>query len=150
MTQQHTCHVQLTKFAVTKLCSGANPNNCNYDCKKLLATLAQITLCLLLPGTRVAHIILYENKRIVYRFPGQFHLSSIRWRSDYIIGFIAPAIGSKKSKKPTRLIATAHNIRGKGWMKNNIHGFTDRQLSSVKLCMLFFIQPCRAYCVQAL
>ena len=44
---------------------------------------------------------------------------SIRRRSDYIIGFIAPAIGPNKSKKLTRLIAPAHNISGKVWMKNN-------------------------------
>ena len=50
----------------------------------------------------------------------------IRRRSDYIIGFIAPAIDPNKSKKLTRLIAPVHNIRGKVWMKNNIHGFTDR------------------------
>ena len=36
----------------------------------------------------------------------------IRRRSDYIIGFIAPAIGPNKSKKLTRLIAPIHNIRG--------------------------------------
>ena len=41
-------------------------------------------------------------------------------RSDYIIGFIASAIGPNKSKKLTRLIAPVHNIRGKVWMKNNI------------------------------
>ena len=50
----------------------------------------------------------------------------IRRRSDYIIGFITPAIGPNKSKKLSRLIAPLHNIRGKVWMKNNIHGFTDR------------------------
>ena len=48
----------------------------------------------------------------------------IRRRSDYIIGFIAPAIGPNKSKKLTRLITPAHNIRGKVWMRNNIHSFT--------------------------
>ena len=64
----------------------------------------------------------------------------IHQRSDYMIGFIAPAIGPNKSKKLPRLIAPAHNIRGKVWMKNNIHGFTGKQLSSVKSCMLFFIQ----------
>ena len=37
----------------------------------------------------------------------------IRRRNGYIIGFIAPAIGPNKSKKLTRLIAQAHNIRGK-------------------------------------
>ena len=37
----------------------------------------------------------------------------IRRRSDYIIGFIAPAIGPNKSRKLTWLIAPAHNIRGK-------------------------------------
>ena len=56
-----------------------------------------------------------------------YHLPSIRRRSDYIIGFVAPAIGPKKSKTLTRLIAPAHNIHGKVWMKNNIHCFTDRQ-----------------------
>ena len=45
---------------------------------------------------------------------------------DYIIRFIGPAIGPNKSKKLTRPKALAHNIRGKVWMKNNIHGFTDR------------------------
>ena len=38
--------------------------------------------------------------------------SPIRRRSDYIIGFVAPAIGPNKSKKLTRLVAPAHNIRG--------------------------------------
>ena len=41
----------------------------------------------------------------------------IRRRSDYIIGFIARSIGPNKSKKFTRLIAPAHNLRGKVWMK---------------------------------
>ena len=75
----------------------------------------------------------------------------IRRRSDYIIGFITPAIGPNKSRKRTRLIAPGHNIRGKVWMKNNIHGFTDRQLSSVKPSMLFFIQTLpRLLCVGAI
>ena len=65
---------------------------------------------------------------------------SIRRRSDYIIGFIAPAIGPNKSRKPTRLIALAHNKRGIVWMKNNIHGFTADNCLFVKPCMLFFIQ----------
>ena len=65
---------------------------------------------------------------------------SICRRSDYIIGFIAPAISPNKSKKLTRLIAPVHNIRGKVWMKNDIHGFTDIQLSALKPCTLFFIQ----------
>ena len=38
---------------------------------------------------------------------------TIRRRSDYIIGFIAQAIGPNKSKKLTRPIAPVHNIRGK-------------------------------------
>ena len=37
----------------------------------------------------------------------------IRRRSDYIIGFVTPAIGPNKFKKLTRLIAPVHNIRGK-------------------------------------
>ena len=44
----------------------------------------------------------------------------IRWRTDYIIGFFTSAIGPNKSEKLTRLIAPAHNIRGKVWMKNNM------------------------------
>ena len=70
----------------------------------------------------------------------QYCIDLIRRRSNYIIGFIAPAIGPNKSKKLTRLIAPAHNIRGKVWMKNNIHVFTDDNCLSVKPCMLFFIQ----------
>ena len=34
----------------------------------------------------------------------------IRWRSDYIIGLVAPAIGPNKSEKLTWLIVPAHNI----------------------------------------
>ena len=37
----------------------------------------------------------------------------IRRRSDYIIGFVTPAIGPNKFKKLTRLIAPVHNTRGK-------------------------------------
>ena len=37
----------------------------------------------------------------------------IHRRSDYIIGFVTPAIGPNKSKKLTRLRAPAHNTRGK-------------------------------------
>ena len=53
---------------------------------------------------------------------------------------ITPAIGPNKSRKLTRLIAPAHNIRGKVWMKNNVHGYTADNSLSVKPCMLFFIQ----------
>ena len=53
---------------------------------------------------------------------------NIRWRSDYIIGFVTPAIGPNIFKKLTRLTAPVHNIRGKVLMKNNIHGFTDNKL----------------------
>ena len=67
-------------------------------------------------------------------------LQSIRRRSDYIIGFVTPAIGPNKSKKLTRLIALAHNTRGKVWMKNSIHGFTENNLLSVKPCILCFIR----------
>ena len=72
---------------------------------------------------------------------------TIRRRSDYIIGFITPAIGPNKSKKLTRLIAPAHNIRGKVWMKNNVHGFTADNSLSVKPCMLFFHSNFAAYIV---
>ena len=51
-----------------------------------------------------------------------------------------PVTGPNKSKKLTRLIALVHNIHGKVWRKNNIHGFTDKLLS-VKPCrpMVLFI-----------
>ena len=42
-------------------------------------------------------------------------------------------------------------MRGKVWMKNNVHGFTDRQLSAVEPCMLFFIQTLlRILCASAI
>ena len=74
-------------------------------------------------------------------------LWQIRRRSDYII---APAIGPNKSKKLTPLIAPTHDIRGKVWMKNNIHGFTDDYCLSVKPCMLSSIQTLPCICVPAL
>ena len=52
-------------------------------------------------------------------------LSVIRRRSDYIIGFITPAIGPNKFKKLTRPIVPTHNLRGKVWMEDSTHGFTD-------------------------
>ena len=62
----------------------------------------------------------------------------IRRRSDYIIGFVTPAIGPNKFKKLTRLIVPVHNTRGKVWMKNNIHGFTDNKLIVCEaLCAVF-------------
>ena len=76
---------------------------------------------------------------------------AIRRRSDYIIGFVTPAIGPNKLKKLTRLIAPVHNIRGKVWMKNNIglHGFTDNKLIVCELpCVLSSIQTLpRRLCV---
>ena len=41
----------------------------------------------------------------------------IHQRSDYTIGFIAPAIGTNKSRKLTQLISSAHNTQGEVWMK---------------------------------
>ena len=74
-------------------------------------------------------------------------MTAIRRRSDYIIGFIATAIGPNKSRKPARLIALAHNKRGKVWMKNNIHGFTADNCLSVKPCMFVFYSNFAAYIV---
>ena len=45
---------------------------------------------------------------------------SIRRRSDYITGFIAPAIGPNKSKKLTRLIVLAHNIHAWGVLSGKV------------------------------
>ena len=50
---------------------------------------------------------------------------TIRRRSDYIIGFITPAIGPNKFKKLTRPIVPTHNLRGKVWMEDSTHGSTD-------------------------
>ena len=51
--------------------------------------------------------------------------SAIRRRSDYIIGFITPAIGPNKYEKLTWPIVPTHNLRGKVWMEVSTHGFTD-------------------------
>ena len=75
--------------------------------------------------------------------------TAIRRRSDYIIGFVTSAIGPNKSKKLTRLIAAAHNIRGKVWIKDNIHGFTDNSCLWSHACCFSF-KLCRVYCVPAL
>ena len=65
-------------------------------------------------------------------------VGDIRRRSDYIIGFVTQAIGPNKFKKLTRLIAPVHNIRGKVWIKNNIHGFTDNKLIVCEaMCTVF-------------
>ena len=75
----------------------------------------------------------------------------IRRRSDYIIGFVTPAIGPNKSKKPTRPIVPTHNLRGKVWMEDSTQGFTNSNLLSVKPCMLFFIQTLpRVLCTGAI
>ena len=88
---------------------------------------------------------------LLYAPTGDLPPILIRRRSDFIIGFIASVIGPNKSKKLTRLMAPAHNIRGKVLMKNSIHGFTDRQLSTVKPCMLFYIQTLpRLLCASAI
>ena len=60
----------------------------------------------------------------------------IRRRSDYIIGFITPAIGPNKSRKLTRLIAPAHNIRGKVWIKKK-HAWLYRQ--TVIVCEAMYV-----------
>ena len=68
---------------------------------------------------------------------------SIRQRSDYIIGFITPAIGPNKSKKLTRPIVPTHNLRGKVWMEDSTQLHMASQtinLLSVKPGMLFFNQ----------
>ena len=124
-------------------------------------------LCLSTRLTRRARAIFNRNPAryysIIFRAPvhwiksmvwhdNRMLLFYIRRRSDYIIGFIALAIGPNKSKKLTRLIAPVHNISGKVWMKNNIHGFSDRELD--RLCShvtLFFIQTLpRILCVGAI
>ena len=69
---------------------------------------------------------------------------TIRRRSDYIIGFVTPAIGPNKSRKLTRLIAPAHNSRGKVWMKNNINRPMASQTMAVcKAMHVFLFKLCR-------
>ena len=57
-----------------------------------------------------------------------FWYRGIRRRSDYIMGFVTPAIGLNKSKKLTWLIASVHNTRGKVWMNHKIHGLYRQQV----------------------
>ena len=114
---------------------------------------------LLYSNSVTVHLILHFVKRRQYKikFPREMPRSKkateftqwpkqrwckfiIRQRSDYKIGFIASSIGPNISRKLTRVIAPAHNISGKVWMKKNIHGFTYDNCLSVKPCILFFIQ----------
>ena len=69
-----------------------------------------------------------------------YYQSGIRRRNEYIIGFIALAIGPNKSRKLTRLIAPAHNIHGKVWVKKNTHGFTEDNFAAYIVCRRF--KPC--------
>ena len=73
--------------------------------------------------------------------------TGIRRRSDYITGFIAPAIGPNKSKKLTPLIAPPHNIRGKVWMKNNVNGSTDDKVSVCEAMYVIFHSNFAVYIV---
>ena len=59
----------------------------------------------------------------------------IRCRSDYIIGFITPAIGPNKSEKLTRPIVPTHNLHGKVWMADSTHGLQRINLLSVHEAM---------------
>ena len=73
----------------------------------------------------------------------------IRRRSDYITGFIAPAIGPNKSRKPTWLIAKAYNKRNKFDCKT-----TYMASQSITVCLwshvcCFLFKLCRVYCVPA-
>ena len=110
------------------VCMSINSCVCNVDTGAMAASIHYTTP-------------LVNSKSPVFSFIVMlYHKFGIRRRSDYITGFITPAIGPNKSKKPTRLIALAHNKGSKVWMKNNIHGFTVDNCLSVKPCMLFFIQ----------
>ena len=60
---------------------------------------------------------------------------SIRQRSDYIKGFDTAAIGPNKSRKLTRLIVPAHNIRSKFWIKK--HAWLYRQ--TVIFCEAMYV-----------
>ena len=74
-----------------------------------------------------------------------YNESSIRRRSDYIIGFIAPAIGPNKSRKLTRLIASAHNIRVNVWMKKQ-HTWLLSVCETMHVVFAFKLY--RVYCVR--
>ena len=67
----------------------------------------------------VSIVLLYcwHNDEVTIWILQHMSYEAIRRRSDYIRGFVTPAIGPNKSKKLTRLTALAHNIRGKVWMK---------------------------------
>ena len=61
---------------------------------------------------------------------------SIRQRSDYIIGFVTPAISPNKSKKLTWPKVQTHNLRGKVWMEDSTHGFTDNREYPLHSCVI--------------
>ena len=89
---------------------------------------------LLISGLFYKEIIhhLCENKHVIKN-----KHCSIRRRSGYIIGLIAPAIGPNKSKKFTWIIAPVHNIRSQVWMKNNIYTWFHRQ--TVIICEAMYV-----------
>ena len=91
----------------------------------------------------------YEQSAFVGRVTALYSIT-IRRRSDYIRGFVTPAIRPNKSKKLTRLISPAHNICSKVRIKNSMHGFTDNNLLSVQHIMLISFKLCRVYCVPAI
>ena len=87
--------------------------------------------------------------RQLWKFPWR-HFVSIRRRSNYIIGFITPAIGPNKSKKLTRLTAPAHNIRGEVRMKTI---YMASQIDSHRMwshVCCFSFKLCRVCCEPAL
>ena len=69
-------------------------------------------------------------------------LCTVRWRSDYIMGFVELATGPTKSKKLTGLLSVATQYPQQSLNENSKHGF------ALNKCFLFKL--CRGYCVATL
>ena len=103
------------------------------------------------PPWSLGHKRIIAQNRKVYATNIKSTTDTIRQRSDYIMGFVTPAIGPDKSKKLTWLIAPVHNTHGKVWMNHKMMAYTDNKLLSVKPCMVFFIQTLpRISCTDAI
>ena len=67
----------------------------------------------------------------------------------WLIGLVVPAIGLNKSRKLARLIAPAHNVRGKVSVKSYMASKTITCCLWSHVCC-FSLKLCRVYCVGAI
>ena len=95
------------------------------------------------------YIFLPNTKLCVQRQIHRLKTVHIPQRSDYIIGFVTPAISPNKSKKLTWPIVLTHNLRGKVWVEDSTHGFRNNYVCEA-MFVVFSFNLCRVYCVPAL